>query len=203
MNWRKQFIVAPGAKVDLSNILTDYTGAFDVTEKDAEKAKKQLKNNKKKLNELQTQLYGEHKRSVLLIMQAMDAAGKDGTISKVFGAMNPQGTHTVSFKKPTERELSHHFLWRVRQHEPSEGHVSIFNRSHYEDVLIVRVHDLVSEEKWRPHFDNIEDFWAARMQEIRDYEQSIARNRSHKSSMATIIAPVCFLMRLSSSQSSP
>jgi PPK2 family polyphosphate:nucleotide phosphotransferase len=110
------------------------------------------------LKALQFQMYAEHKRSVLIVLQALDTGGKDSTIRKCFGALNPAGVRVQSFKKPTEREGNHDFLWRIHQHTPHAGHIQIFNRSHYEDVLVVRVHDLVPEEKWRKRFGYIRAF---------------------------------------------
>ena len=101
---------------------------------------------------------GEDRRRLLIVLQAMDAGGKDGTVRSVGGVFNPLGLRVVSFKAPTEEELSHHFLWRIRREVPSPGNVGIFNRSHYEDVLIVRVHNLVPEETWQARYDEINAF---------------------------------------------
>lgn len=110
------------------------------------------------LKKLQFKLYAEHKRSLLVVFQAMDTGGKDGAIRKTFGALNPQGVRTQPFKAPTSTELSHDFLWRVHQHTPKDGHIQIFNRSHYEDVLVVRVHDIAPESVWRPRYAHIRNF---------------------------------------------
>lgn len=110
------------------------------------------------LRDLQFLMYAEHKRSLLVVLQAMDTGGKDGAIRKTFGALNPQGVRTKAFKKPTATEMSHDFLWRCHQHAPGDGHIQIFNRSHYEDVLVVRVHSLVPEEKWRGRYEHIRNF---------------------------------------------
>jgi PPK2 family polyphosphate:nucleotide phosphotransferase len=120
-----------------------------------------------KLNELQNLLYAESKHSVLVVLQGMDASGKDGVIRKVFGALNPQGVRVQSFKAPTELELSHDFLWRIHSVVPPKGTIQIFNRSHYEDVLITRVH------KW------IDDKMAKkRMKAINDFEQLLQEHNS-------------------------
>jgi PPK2 family polyphosphate:nucleotide phosphotransferase len=108
--------------------------------------------------ELQELMFAEGKHSLLIVLQAMDAGGKDSTIRRVMEAFNPQGCHVIGFKAPTELELDHDFLWRIHQHTPSRGHVSIFNRSHYEDVLIVRVEELVPEAVWRARYDHINNF---------------------------------------------
>jgi len=110
------------------------------------------------LRALQFKMYAEHKRSLLVVLQAMDTGGKDGAIRKTFGALNPQGVRTKAFKKPTATELGHDFLWRIHQHAPGDGHIQIFNRSHYEDVLVVRVHDMVPEERWRARYEHIRNF---------------------------------------------
>jgi PPK2 family polyphosphate:nucleotide phosphotransferase len=109
---------------------------------------------------LQERLYAEGERSLLVVLQAIDAGGKDGTIKHVFGGLNPAGCRVVSFKVPSEEERSHDFLWRVHARTPAKGEVVVFNRSHYEDVLVVRVHDLVPEKVWRPRYDFINAFEA-------------------------------------------
>jgi PPK2 family polyphosphate:nucleotide phosphotransferase len=101
---------------------------------------------------------GTSRQRVLLVLQAMDCGGKDGTIRKVAGAMNPQGLHIVSFGKPTEEERAHDFLWRIRRALPVPGYVGVFNRSHYEDVLVVRVHEVVPREVWSARYDQINEF---------------------------------------------
>jgi PPK2 family polyphosphate:nucleotide phosphotransferase len=112
----------------------------------------------RKLDELQQALYAESRRAVLVLLQGRDSGGKDGTIRKVFGAINPQGLTITSFKVPTPQELAHDFLWRVHAAAPAKGTVGIFNRSHYEDVLVVRVHNLVPEAVWRPRYQQINQF---------------------------------------------
>ncbi|MCP4542242.1 MAG: polyphosphate kinase 2 family protein [Chloroflexi bacterium] len=110
------------------------------------------------LEELQELLYGEHKHKVLIVLQAMDTGGKDGTIRHVFDRVNPQGVRVAGFKKPTSEEMDHDYLWRVHKHTPGKGEIVIFNRSHYEDVLVVRVHNLVPEKVWSRRYDHINDF---------------------------------------------
>ena len=107
---------------------------------------------------LQAQLFAESKQKLLIVFQAMDAAGKDGTVRSVFAGANPQGVVVTSFKRPSEDELAHDFLWRVHKAVPAKGMIGIFNRSHYEDVLVVRVHNLVPESVWRPRYEMINDF---------------------------------------------
>jgi PPK2 family polyphosphate:nucleotide phosphotransferase len=110
------------------------------------------------LAELQERLWAENEQSLLVVLQAIDAGGKDGTIRRVFGGVNPQGCEVTSFKAPTEEELAHDFLWRVHRATPRKGKIGIFNRSHYEDVLIVRVHDLVPKSVWSKRYNVINDF---------------------------------------------
>ncbi len=111
-----------------------------------------------RLAELQERLFAEGSRSLLLILQAMDAGGKDGTIKNVFRGVNPSGVRVVSFKAPTEEELAHDFLWRVHHSTPRQGEITVFNRSHYEDVLIVRVHGWISDEVCKARYGHIKDF---------------------------------------------
>jgi PPK2 family polyphosphate:nucleotide phosphotransferase len=110
------------------------------------------------LAECQTRLWAEHRRSVLLILQGLDASGKDGTVRKVFTGLNPQGCRVVSFKAPTGPELEHDFLWRVHANCPARGEIGIFNRSHYEDVVTVGVMELAPEEVWRPRIPHLREF---------------------------------------------
>ena len=111
-----------------------------------------------RLSELQVRLWAERRRSLLLVLQALDAGGKDGTVRKVFTGVNPQGVSVHSFKAPTTEELEHDFLWRIHHHTPGAGEIAVFNRSHYEDVLVVRVDELVPEPVWRPRYQAIRGF---------------------------------------------
>jgi polyphosphate kinase 2 (PPK2 family) len=111
-----------------------------------------------RLQALQDRLWAEGKRSLLVVLQGPDAAGKDGTIKHVFSGINPQGARVASFKEPTSEELAHDFLWRVHRQVPRAGEIGIFNRSHYEDVLVVRVDRLVEEEIWRDRYEQINSF---------------------------------------------
>jgi len=150
-----QHRIIPGTEVDLSSIDTRNTVAFD-GDKDAGKAR--LKELTSDLEGLQELLYAEGKHKVLIVLQATDTGGKDGTIRHVFDGVNPQGVKVASFKKPTPEELSHDYLWRVHQHAPARGQIAIFNRSHYEDILVVRVHSLVPEGVWSRRYDHINEF---------------------------------------------
>lgn len=111
-----------------------------------------------KLAELQELIFAGREQKVLILLQGMDASGKDGTIRHVMGGFNPQGVHVVSFGQPSKVELDHDYLWRVHQQVPGKGEVVVFNRSHYEDVLVVRVHDLVPESDWKKRYAQINDF---------------------------------------------
>jgi|HubBroStandDraft_2_1064218.scaffolds.fasta_scaffold194809_1 PPK2 family polyphosphate:nucleotide phosphotransferase len=154
MKYSEQFRVEPGNEVRLNKINPDYTAEH--TKKKS--AVKQVKKLDTKLRELQYLLYAENKRSLLVCLQALDAAGKDGTINHVLGSMNPQGARVHGFKAPTKEEAEHDFLWRIEQQTPKKGEVVIFNRSQYEDVLVVRVHKLVPKEVWKGRYELINDF---------------------------------------------
>jgi PPK2 family polyphosphate:nucleotide phosphotransferase len=148
------YLVEPDKKLKLSKCDTSDKGDF----KDREDAQDACDKNLKKLAELQEVLYAESKRSLLVVFQAMDAGGKDGAIDHIFSGVNPQGCAVTSFKSPSTLERSHDFLWRIHAHAPARGMIGIFNRSHYEDVLVVRVHDLVPKEVWSKRFDHINNF---------------------------------------------
>jgi len=154
MAFAKTFRVKPGKKINLDDIDADFKPA-DLDRDEAEAAFKALTD---KLRDLQHLMYAEDKRSLLVVLQGRDAAGKDGTIRQVFGPMNPQGCRVTSFKVPSSMEAAHDFLWRCHIAAPARGMVRIFNRSHYEDVLVVRVHDLVPKEIWSTRYDHINDF---------------------------------------------
>lgn len=152
------WLVEPGRPLDLASRSPKSTdGAPGGDKAGARAAADELRN---RLAELQERLWAEGSQSLLVVLQAIDAGGKDGTIKKVFEGVNPQGCKVVSFKRPTEEELAHDFLWRVHQEAPAHGEIGIFNRSHYEDVLVVRVHGLVPEAVWRARYDQINDFEA-------------------------------------------
>ncbi len=142
-----------GSPVKLHNFDPEYHG--DLNKKDARETEAHLE---ARLAELQEMLYAQGKYTLLIVLQAMDAGGKDGTIKHVFDSVNPQGVRVTSFKAPTAEELSHDFLWRVHQHTPPKGYIGIFNRSHYEDVLVVRVNKLVPPEIWKERYDHINNF---------------------------------------------
>jgi PPK2 family polyphosphate:nucleotide phosphotransferase len=150
---REQLQVKPGARIDLATF--DCGATLGRKKDDAETA---IAANLVRLTDLQERLYAESKHAVLIVLQGIDAAGKDGTIRVIAGAFNPQGTPVTSFKEPTPEELAHDFLWRVHAAVPGKSEIGIFNRSHYEQVLIVRVHNLEPEAQWRRHYGEIRDW---------------------------------------------
>jgi PPK2 family polyphosphate:nucleotide phosphotransferase len=150
----ERLVVKPGEKAKLSKRDSDDTAGF---KKKAE-VRALLDENVVRLDELQYLLYAENKRALLVVLQAMDAGGKDGTIRHVMGALNPQGVRVTSFKKPSDEEREHDFLWRINKAVPRYGNIGIFNRSHYEDVLVVRIHDLVKKSVWSKRYKQINDF---------------------------------------------
>ncbi len=160
-----------GKGFSLSGFDTKDKGGFA----DKKEAKEQMDQNLEALNELQERLYAEGKWGLVVILQAIDTAGKDGMISHVMGGFNPQGTLVTSFKVPNSEEIAHDYLWRVNKALPRRGNIAIFNRSHYEDVLVVRVHDLL---KSNPIPQSLvgEDIWEQRFRQINDYERYLAEN---------------------------
>lgn len=149
--WR----VAPRTIPDLASI-DPGSKAGAPGDKDATKAATETL--RARLTELQAKLYAEGEQSLLIVLQAMDAGGKDGTVRSVFAGVNPQGVKVASFKAPTTEELAHDFLWRIHAQAPAHGDITVFNRSHYEDVLVVRVHEIVPEDVWQARFAQIRHF---------------------------------------------
>jgi PPK2 family polyphosphate:nucleotide phosphotransferase len=147
--------VKPGSRVNLAKLDPNDKSGFDGSKKDAAK---HLETLSLKLEALQERLYAEHKHPVLIVLQAMDTGGKDGTIRHAFEAVDPLGVRVVNFKAPTAEELDHDYLWRAHKQMPARGEMVIFNRSHYEDVLIVRVHNLVPREVWSKRYEQIAAF---------------------------------------------
>lgn len=149
----EEFRIEPGSHVRLKKLDPGYAGRH--TKKVGLIRTRELC---EKMLDLQLRLYAEHKRSLLICLQALDAGGKDGVVKHVIGGMNPSGCNVASFKEPSKDELAHNFLWRIEAQTPRRGEVTIFNRSHYEDVLIVRVHDLVPKKVWSKRYQQIIDF---------------------------------------------
>lgn len=154
----KAYCVKPGSRLNLDRCDPDDTGEYKKTDQGKEKAKAMTAELTGRLGELQERLYANGTRSVLIVLQGMDTSGKDGTIRSVMSGVNPQGCKVVAFKAPSSEELGHDFLWRVHQKAPSKGQIAIFNRSHYEDVLITRVHGWVSDKVVKQRFDQIKEF---------------------------------------------
>jgi PPK2 family polyphosphate:nucleotide phosphotransferase len=154
MDFRKKFLVEPGSRVKLSRIDPGFHGNHE----SEEQATEALEHHRAKMTAAQRLLYGEGKRSVLIVLQGIDGAGKDGTCWHVISAMDPQGVKVTGFKQPTQAERDHDFLWRIHPHAPGKGEVAVFNRSHYEDVLVVRVHKLVPKPVWQARYDLINGF---------------------------------------------
>jgi PPK2 family polyphosphate:nucleotide phosphotransferase len=154
MKYSEKFRVKPGNTVRLNKI----DAAFKDKHEDQASALVEIEKYTHRLRELQYLLYAEGKRSLLIVLQAMDAGGKDGTINHVLGSMNPQGARVYGFKVPSAEEAAHDFLWRIHQAAPQRGKVAIFNRSHYEDVLVSRVHGFVPKKVWSKRYDLINDF---------------------------------------------
>ena len=146
--------VLPGAPIRLAAIDPANTAPFS----DKKKAAKRLVELRKQLSDLQENLYAEHRQSLLLVFQAIDTGGKDGAIRKLLTGLNPAGVEVTAFKAPSKEELSHDFLWRIHPHTPGKGHIGVFNRSHYEDVLVTRVHDLIGPGVWKPRYQDINNF---------------------------------------------
>ncbi|MDA4118202.1 MAG: polyphosphate kinase 2 family protein [Thaumarchaeota archaeon] len=150
-----RYRIVPGEKVRLNRWDPDDTSGFEGGKEDALKESKKLL---RRLEELQEILYAEHKRKVLIVLQALDTGGKDGTIRRVFEGVNPQGVRVAHFGVPTPEELDHDFLWREHAQVPQAGEIVIFNRSHYEGVLVVRVHKLIAKDVWKARYQEINDF---------------------------------------------
>lgn len=154
MDYGKRFIVEPGAKLRLNRIDPSFTGKH-TSHADAQQ---EIAHHVQRLDALQYLLYADHKQSLLIVLQALDAGGKDGVIRHLFSGMNPQGTSVFCFKQPSQVELDHDFLQRAHLRAPGKGEVVVFNRSHYEDVLVVRVHKLVPRSVWSKRYELINDF---------------------------------------------
>lgn len=172
----EKFLAAEGKKVDLNDHPTDHTGDY----KNKENAVVDLENNVKRLAELQDVLYAQNIYSLLIVFQAMDAAGKDSVVKHVMSGINPQGCQVTSFKQPSAEELDHDFLWRCQKALPERGRIGIFNRSHYEEVLVVRVHKGYLEAQQLPdEVKRDKDIWKNRFRQIRNWETTLAENGTH------------------------
>ena len=161
----KKYRVKPNKKVDLEKFSTSKDESYSKEEVKEEI----LPENLEKMFEFQEKLYAENKKAILVVLQAMDAAGKDSLVKKVFTALNPAGCKVTSFKQPSTEEMDHDYLWRIGKETPAYGEVRIFNRSHYEDVLVTRVHNLVNQK-------NDDDFWNKRFEDINAFEKYLDNN---------------------------
>jgi len=154
----KKYRVEPDSKLRLDKYDPDDTGKYKKTDKGKDKARTITSELTAKLQSLQERLYANADRSLLIVLQGMDTSGKDGTIKQVMSGVNPQGCHVATFKTPSSNELAHDFLWRVHSQVPPNGHIGIFNRSHYEDVLITRVHKMISDKVETQRLNQIKEF---------------------------------------------
>ena len=171
MNDHKKYLVKTNTKLKLSELSTSDTDGL----KSKKHAESRLTKNVKALAELQAKLYAQDKYALLIVFQAMDAAGKDGMIKHVMSGLNPQGTQVFSFKQPSSTELDHGYLWRINNSLPEKGRIGIFNRSHYEDVLVVRVHNLIDNQKIPDKFKN-NKLWNQRYRQINNFEKYLYEN---------------------------
>lgn len=176
---KKDLIIALTAKPGKKHLVSDFDSSFtaDISKQDA---KEQLAKDIEKLSDLQSMLYAQDRYSILIIFQAMDAAGKDGTIKHVMSGINPQGCQVFSFKQPSVEELDHDYLWRINRCLPERGRIGIFNRSQYEDVLIAKVHPEIILSNKLPHIESLEnidsEFWKHRYHQINDFERYLTEN---------------------------
>jgi PPK2 family polyphosphate:nucleotide phosphotransferase len=164
MKYIDRFKVLPGSKVKLADIDPGFKDHHD----SHKKATDEIERHENKLRRLQDLFYADGRRSLLICLQGMDTGGKDGTIHHILGAMDPQGCRVEQFRQPSKEELAHDFLWRIHKVAPRKGTVTIFNRSHYEDVLVVRVHNMVPQAVWSRRYDQINAF-----------EQNLVDNNTH------------------------
>ncbi|HVF48937.1 MAG TPA: polyphosphate kinase 2 family protein [Pyrinomonadaceae bacterium] len=172
---QENFIVTPDKKFRLANHDPAFTGKF----KDKEEATQKLEKDILRLAKYQDALYAENRRALLIILQAMDAAGKDGVIKHVMSGVNPQGTQVFSFKAPSPEELDHDYLWRCAKAVPERGRIGIFNRSYYEEVLVVRVHPELLEVQQLPVETKKKSIWKQRFREINNFERHLTDNGIH------------------------
>lgn len=154
MGFRKKFLVEPGERIKLGKIDPAFCDSYD----SEIVANEELARHKERISVLQRKLYGDGSQALLIVLQGIDGAGKDGTCWHVINSMDPEGVIVTGFKQPTPIEYKHDFLWRIHAHAPAKGNVAVFNRSHYEDVLIARVHKLVPKKQWEARYDFINEW---------------------------------------------
>ncbi len=172
-NFTQEFLIKENTNFKINDFSTKYKGEIEKDE-----GEELLLEEKEQLRNLQEKLYADGSKSLLIVIQAMDAAGKDSLIEHVFGGVNPQGCEVTSFKAPNTKEYAHDFLWRHAVAIPEKGKIGIFNRSHYESVLVCKVHPEynLSEKVWKNVSDFDEKFWEHRYESIRDFEKNLSRN---------------------------
>ena len=171
-----EFRVKEGQKLDWKDYRTDETGDY----RDADEAREDLEKNVERLTELQDVLYAQNVHALLIIFQAMDAAGKDGAIKHVMSGLNPQGVQVFAFKQPSHEELDHDYLWRCARNAPERGRIGIFNRSYYEEVLVARVHpEILAKQPLPKHIKEDPEIWRKRFAQIRHYEDYLVDNGIH------------------------
>ncbi|GKS56513.1 polyphosphate kinase [Nitrospira sp.] len=154
----RAYRIKPNSKLQLKKFDPSETGPYKKTDRDKKRVKAKTESAIRRIRGLQERLYASGQRAFLLVLQGMDTSGKDSTIKHVMSGVNPQGCRVASFKAPSTREMAHDFLWRIHQAVPPKGYIGIFNRSHYEDVLITRVHGLISDKVARRRFEQIREF---------------------------------------------
>ncbi len=177
--------IEPGSKVDLD----DHPPDAKLGLRDEKSAREETAKRVGRMAELATMLMAEHKRSLLVVLQGMDASGKDGTVKHCLGGLNPMSVRVAGFKAPTSTELAHDFLWRIHQVLPQRGEIGIFNRSHYEDVLVVRVEELVPKQVWKKRYAAINAFEAASRERGHDRRQALPAHLARGASGALPRAP--------------
>lgn len=171
----RKYLVEPNQELDLQNYVTTEKGGIE----ERELLENEIPQSVSKLKDLHWKLHAEEKKGILVVLQAMDAAGKDEAISYIFSNLNAQGLKTTSLGKPSDTELSHDYLWRIHEGLPARGQIGILNRSHYEEVIATRVHDLLGEETIPDQLEKEEDIWQVRYRQINNFEQYMVENGFH------------------------
>ncbi|MEM1503912.1 polyphosphate--nucleotide phosphotransferase [Domibacillus sp. 8LH] len=168
----RKYLVKANQELDLRNYATSEKGGIE----ERELLDNEIPERVSRLKELHWKLYAEEKKGILVVLQAMDAAGKDEAISYIFSNLNAQGLKTTTLGKPSAAEMSHDYLWRIHEALPARGQIGILNRSHYEEVIATRVHDLLGEETIPDHLEKEEDIWPVRFRQINDFERYMVEN---------------------------
>lgn len=171
----REYLVEANQEIDLRNYATTEKGGIE----ERELLENEIPQSVSKLKDLHWKLHAEEKKGILVVLQAMDAAGKDEAISYIFSNLNAQGLKTTTLGKPSDTEMSHDYLWRIHEGLPARGQIGILNRSHYEEVIATRVHDLLGEETIPDHLEKEEDIWQVRYRQINNFEQYMVENGFH------------------------